>query len=104
MFFEDFKIQEISFIFLYEISNAHNERINKIIEIDNNSIASCSFDKKIYFWDNNNYKNINEISTNYEITNICKCAKTLIIGNKKDLNFYDLGKKILLGKWMIFLV
>ena len=96
--FDDFKIQDISFNFLHEISNAHKERINKIIEIDNNSIASCSFDKKIYFWDKNNYKNINEISTNNEITNICKCAKTLIIGNKKDLNFYDLDIKDFIGK------
>ena len=83
-----------SFELLHEIQTGHNKVINKIIEINNYSISSCSSDKTIYFWDKNSYNKINEIYCDNEIMNICKCANILIYGGPhSDLFFYDLDIK-----------
>ena len=37
----------------YTINNAHDEAICKVIPLNNNRIASCSFDKKIKIWKSN---------------------------------------------------
>ena len=95
----DFIIKDIIVELLDEKENVHKKGINKIIEIDNNSIASCSFDKKIYFWNKKTYNKIKEIPCINPIMNICKCSNTLIIGeNKSDLHFYDLNKEEFDGK------
>jgi WD40 repeat protein len=49
----------------------HTDTVNKIIQLENDDICSCSFDKTIKCWDWNTKKlKLNLIGHNWEVTSI----------------------------------
>ena len=96
------KIFEI-FQFTYKLIHtllAHTESVYKVIELKNENLLSCSFDKTIKLWKKkeNNYFNINLINNNFAF-NILEIKENIIVyddvSNMK-INFYDLNNNLLL--------
>ena len=86
------KPSELLFEEQFPIRDAHSLTINKIIDFDEKSIASCSNDKYIKLWQKNDkFSKIKEIYSDDPLTDICKCGNTIISGSPVgNLKIYDL--------------
>jgi len=105
----DSKIYLIKLInnYMYEIIQElinHTKWVNKIIEINNMNLISCSFDNKMKIWKKNNinnlYFNIDEIKFKERIFDITEISDNIIISshNINILNVTDLNKKTIIHK------
>ena len=80
------------------IDNCHNSMIRKVIYCPNNKIISCSWDKTIKIWDENNCQNIKTLEQSQKINGILilKEENILVSSGDNGTIFYDLNdfKKI----------
>ena len=92
---------------MYEIIQElinHTKWVNKVIEINNMNLISCSFDNKIKIWKKNNnnnlYFNSDEIKFKEHIFDIIEISNNIIISshNVNILNVIDIDKKTIINK------
>jgi WD40 repeat protein len=95
----EIKIWDENFNCIQTIENAHSEIINYVTIIDNNTFATCSADKSIRFWKNENNTNFNLFLSkkNAHRKNI---GKIIYSSKKKILISCSLDKTVKIWKIM----
>ena len=92
-----------TFVINKTISPAHTQIVRKVLYYQKDKIISCSFDKTIKIWDENNLNNLFKYDDTQNINSILllKEENFLISSGEKDTKFFDLYnyelKKVLNG-------